>query len=64
MIGFRGVAQILKSSPDSPRLEMSKFIKRSSEGMIAFRGVAQIDKSSPDSPRLEMSQFIKRSSTQ
>ena len=58
MISFRGVAEIEKSSPDSLRLEMSKFIKRSTKEMISFRWVAEIEKSSPDSPRLEMIKLI------
>ena len=38
MIGFRWVAQIEKSSSDAPRLDMSKFRKRSHKEMICFRG--------------------------
>ena len=42
-IGFGQGAQIGKSSPNSPRLEMSKFMKRTNKGMVAFRGLAQIE---------------------
>ena len=47
MTGFRGVAQIGKSSPGGTRLEISKFLQRSKKEMTGFRGASQIENSSP-----------------
>ena len=38
MIGFTEPDQILKSGPDSPRLEMIRFMKRSTRGIADFTG--------------------------